>query len=208
MGVVDMAVVTEQGPAPAAADRDLLDRAADLEDVIRRGGDEAQQLRRCPSFVIDALVEAGFFRFTMRHPPLGRPPVVRRTRQDLPRTRNARRVRRHRRPGTERRALGTQPTATDVARPGLSEEQLGALVGHRFTGGHARIEHWENWLLTDCTGPSPMPDGESVTARGRVTSVANDDGGERRATCEVWLKRNGEHVVTDTAVAAIGSTRR
>ncbi len=43
----------------------LLERVASLEDVIRRGGDEAQQLRRCPSFVIDALVDAGLFRFTI-----------------------------------------------------------------------------------------------------------------------------------------------
>ena len=33
-----------------------------------------------------------------------------------------------------------------------------ALVGHRFPGGRYRIAHWENWLLTDCTGRSPMPD--------------------------------------------------
>jgi len=42
---------------------------------------------------------------------------------------------------------------------GLTEQQLHALVGHRFTGGRYRIEHWENWLLTDCTGRSPLPDG-------------------------------------------------
>ncbi len=53
----------------------------------------------------------------------------------------------------------------------------------------------------------PVLDGESVTARGRVTAVA-DDGAERRATCEVWLERDGEQVVTGTAVAAIGSIRR
>ncbi len=34
-----------------------------------------------------------------------------------------------------------------------------ALVGHRFPGGHYRIEHWENWLLTDCTGAEQLPDG-------------------------------------------------
>ena len=42
---------------------------------------------------------------------------------------------------------------------GLTETELGALVGHRFTGGRYRIEHWENWLLTDCTGRDPLPDG-------------------------------------------------
>ena len=33
------------------------------------------------------------------------------------------------------------------------------LVGHRFPGGRYRIEHWENWLLTDCTGADQLPDG-------------------------------------------------
>lgn len=42
---------------------------------------------------------------------------------------------------------------------GLTEEQLAALVGHRFAGGTYRIEHWENWLLTDCTGREPLPGG-------------------------------------------------
>jgi hypothetical protein len=40
----------------------------------------------------------------------------------------------------------------------FTEEQLHALVGHRFAGGRYRIEHWENWLLTDCTGRAPLPD--------------------------------------------------
>ena len=42
---------------------------------------------------------------------------------------------------------------------GFTDEQLRALVGHRFAGGRYRIEHWENWLLTDCTGREPLPDG-------------------------------------------------
>jgi hypothetical protein len=41
----------------------------------------------------------------------------------------------------------------------FSEAQLDALVGHRFAGGRYRIEHWENFLLTDCTGREPLPDG-------------------------------------------------
>ena len=41
----------------------------------------------------------------------------------------------------------------------LTEAQLDALVGHRFAGGRYRIEHWENFLLTDCTGREPLPDG-------------------------------------------------
>lgn len=41
----------------------------------------------------------------------------------------------------------------------LSEEELAGLVGHRFAGGTYTIQHWENWLLTDCTGREPPPDG-------------------------------------------------
>ena len=40
----------------------------------------------------------------------------------------------------------------------VSAEQLAALVGHRFPGGDYRIAHWENWLLTECTGRDPMPE--------------------------------------------------
>lgn len=43
----------------------LLERIERLADVIRTGGDEAQRLRRCPTSVIDALIEAGLFRFTI-----------------------------------------------------------------------------------------------------------------------------------------------
>jgi hypothetical protein len=42
---------------------------------------------------------------------------------------------------------------------GPTETELQSLVGHRFAGGRYRIEHWENWLLTDCTGRDPLPDG-------------------------------------------------
>ena len=41
----------------------------------------------------------------------------------------------------------------------MTEAELLALVGHRFVGGSYTIQHWENWLLTDCTGRSPLPDG-------------------------------------------------
>ena len=40
----------------------------------------------------------------------------------------------------------------------LTSDQLAQLVDHRFPGGTYRVAHWENWLLTDCTGRSPMPD--------------------------------------------------
>ena len=39
------------------------------------------------------------------------------------------------------------------------EEKIAALVGHRFPGGSYTIEHWENFLLTGCTGAEPLPDG-------------------------------------------------
>jgi len=42
-----------------------LDRVARLVDKIRAGGEEAQQLRRVPQHTIDALVDAGLFRFTI-----------------------------------------------------------------------------------------------------------------------------------------------
>jgi hypothetical protein len=41
----------------------------------------------------------------------------------------------------------------------VSEADMLALIGHRFPGGRYRIEHWENWLLTNCTGADPLPDG-------------------------------------------------
>ena len=60
-------------------------------------------------------------------------------------------------------------TATDV---------LG-LAGHRFPGGQRRIEHWESWLLTDCTGSDQLPDGLvhpvalfHVPIQGAQTSIA------------------------------------
>ena len=39
----------------------------------------------------------------------------------------------------------------------LDEAELAALVGHRFPGGRYRVAHWENWLLTDCTGSEQLP---------------------------------------------------
>ncbi len=45
-----------------------------------------------------------------------------------------------------------------MAGPAISEEELHALVGHRFRGGSYTIQHWENWLLTDCTGREQIGD--------------------------------------------------
>ena len=39
-----------------------------------------------------------------------------------------------------------------------SEDEIKALVGHRFPGGKYTIAHWENFLLTECTGAEPLPD--------------------------------------------------
>jgi acyl dehydratase len=47
----------------------------------------------------------------------------------------------------------------------------------------------------------PVLDGDSVVARGRVTALEEHDG-ELRATCDVTLERDGEVVVSGTAVVA------
>lgn len=41
----------------------------------------------------------------------------------------------------------------------VTEEHMLGLIGHPFAGGRYRIEHWENWLLTDCTGAAQLPGG-------------------------------------------------
>jgi hypothetical protein len=41
------------------------------------------------------------------------------------------------------------PAATDITR----------LAGHRFPGGFYTVAHWENFLLTECTGATLLPDG-------------------------------------------------
>jgi acyl dehydratase len=86
------------------------------------------------------------------------------------------------------------------------------LEGRTVNQGPLNLGYIVNMLLA-WAGPScvrrltvsfgrPVLDGDSVTAGGRVVSVATVDG-ERRATCEVWLDRDGEHVVTGTAVVAV-----
>lgn len=37
-------------------------------------------------------------------------------------------------------------------------EEIEALVGYKFPGGEYTIEHWENFLLTECTGGNLLPD--------------------------------------------------
>jgi hypothetical protein len=61
----------------------------------------------------------------------------------------------------------------------LTEAELTALIGHRFPGGTITIAHWENFLLTDCTGFDQLPDGLvhpialfHVPIQGVATSIA------------------------------------
>ena len=50
----------------------------------------------------------------------------------------------------------------------------------------------------------PVLDGDRVVARGRVISLQSTRG-EHTATCDVWLERGGETVVSGTAVVAFGT---
>jgi hypothetical protein len=40
-----------------------------------------------------------------------------------------------------------------------AEAEIAAIVGHKFPGGEYQIAHWENFLLTGCTGADILPDG-------------------------------------------------
>lgn len=86
------------------------------------------------------------------------------------------------------------------------------LAGRVINQGPLNLGYIVNMLLA-WAGPAcvrrltvsfgrPVLDGDSVTAHGRVTAVTDVDG-ERRASCEVWLEREGEHVVTGTAIVAL-----
>ena len=44
-------------------------------------------------------------------------------------------------------------------RPMPPEAEIRALVGHEFPGGVYIVAHWENFLLTECTGADLSPDG-------------------------------------------------
>ena len=43
--------------------------------------------------------------------------------------------------------------------PVPDEETINGLAGHAFPGGHYTVAHWENDLLTECTGAQLLPDG-------------------------------------------------
>jgi hypothetical protein len=44
-------------------------------------------------------------------------------------------------------------------RPAPDIGAIEALAGHRFPGGRYRVAHWENVLLTGCTGADLLPGG-------------------------------------------------
>jgi acyl dehydratase len=92
-----------------------------------------------------------------------------------------------------------------------SNDRLG-LNGRVINQGPLNLSYIVN-MLHAWTGPSsvrrltvafarPVLDGDTVTACGTVLSIESVDG-EQRATCEVWLERDGEKVVTGTAVVAV-----
>lgn len=56
--------------SPPALKGKPLERVARIKDVIAKGGDEAQKIRRLPQETVDTLIDEGFFRFTLP-PELG-----------------------------------------------------------------------------------------------------------------------------------------
>ena len=44
-------------------------------------------------------------------------------------------------------------------RPMPPEAEIRAIVGHEFPGGPYTVAHWENFLLTECTGADLLPGG-------------------------------------------------
>ena len=57
-------------PADSANEGKAIDRVAKLKDIIAEAGDKAQEIRKIPMDCIDALIDEGFFRFTLP-PELG-----------------------------------------------------------------------------------------------------------------------------------------
>ena len=97
----------------------------------------------------------------------------------------------------------------------VANEALG--LGQRVINqGPLNLSYVANMLL-EWAGPTsirrltvsfgrPVLDGDHVVACGRVIALSVQDG-ESRAECEVWLERDGEHVVDGTAVVALSSVR-
>ena len=46
-----------------------------------------------------------------------------------------------------------------ASRPIPPEAEIAGIVGHTFPGGTYTVEHWENFLLTECTGADLLPGG-------------------------------------------------
>ena len=44
-------------------------------------------------------------------------------------------------------------------KPIPAESDITGLTGYRFPGGFYSVAHWENFLLTECTGAALLPDG-------------------------------------------------
>jgi hypothetical protein len=44
-------------------------------------------------------------------------------------------------------------------KPIPAEGEITRLAGHRFPGGFYTVAHWENFLLSECTGAALLPDG-------------------------------------------------
>jgi hypothetical protein len=47
-----------------------------------------------------------------------------------------------------------------VDKPVPAEADITRLAGHRFPGGFYTVAHWENVLLTECTGAELLPAGQ------------------------------------------------
>lgn len=97
------------------------------------------------------------------------------------------------------------------------DRSVNAALGHEgrvINQGPLNLGYVVNMLM-DWQGPAcvrrltvtfakPVLDGDHVVAGGRIHAI-EDNGTERWATCEVWLDRDGEHVVSGTAVVAIAA---
>jgi acyl dehydratase len=94
-----------------------------------------------------------------------------------------------------------------------ANEVLG-LGGRVINQGPLNLSYVVNMLLA-WAGPTcirrltvsfgrPVLDGDRVTARGQVRSLRSENG-ESLAECDVWLERDGEHVVDGTAVVGFAS---
>ena len=90
------------------------------------------------------------------------------------------------------------------------------LGGRVINQGPLNLSYIVNMLL-EWSGPTsvrrltvsfgrPVLDGDHVVAGGRVRALVVHEG-EARAECDVWLEREGEHVVDGTAVVAISQPR-